>query len=182
MNGNNYMNLSEQTNKIAQNIKLIIFDVDGVLTDGGLYFSDEGIEFKRFNSLDGLGIKLIKDFAINPAVITARTSKTVKHRMKNLGITHFYQGQENKMTAFNDLLAKLNLDKSQVAYMGDDVIDLPVMKKAGLAITVANAHELVKQNAHIITQKIGGNGAVREVCDLLLKAQGKFEIAMQPYL
>lgn len=182
LNGSNYMNLSKKILESAKNIKLIIFDVDGVLTDGGLYFSNEGVEFKRFNSLDGLGIKLIKDFDIEPAVITARTSKTVEYRMKNLGITHFYQGQEDKTRAFNALLTKLSLDKNQVAYMGDDVIDLPVMRKAGLAITVANAHELVKQNAHFITHKTGGNGAVREVCDLLLKAQGKFDTAMRAYL
>ncbi len=166
----------------AKKIKLIIFDVDGVLTDGGLYFSDDGQEFKRFNSLDGLGIKILKDNGIEPAIITARNSKTVEHRMKNLGIKHFYQGQNDKLVAFNDLLNKLKLNADQVAYMGDDVIDLPVMTKVGLPISVANAHELVKEHSCIITDKIGGHGAVREVCDFILKAQDKFDEAMKTYL
>lgn len=173
------MNITEA---LAQKIKLIIFDVDGVLTDGGLYFSDEGVEFKRFNSLDGLGIKILKDNGIEPAVITARSSKTVEHRMQNLGIEHYYQGQDDKAVAFTRLLNTLSLNAAEVAYVGDDIIDLPVMSKVGLAIAVSNAHDLVKENAHLVTTKAGGNGAVREVCDFLLKAQGKFELAMQPYL
>ncbi|CAB5500842.1 3-deoxy-D-manno-octulosonate 8-phosphate phosphatase [Bathymodiolus thermophilus thioautotrophic gill symbiont] len=168
--------------KLAKKIKLIIFDVDGVLTDGGLYFTDEGTEFKRFNSLDGHGIKLLKENGIEPAVISARNSKSVNHRMKNLGVKHFYQGQSNKVVAFNELLEKLHISADEVAYMGDDVIDLPVMTKVGFAIAVANAHDLVKQNANLITQKNGGQGAVREVCDFILKAQGKFDKAMAPYL
>jgi 3-deoxy-D-manno-octulosonate 8-phosphate phosphatase (KDO 8-P phosphatase) len=141
---------------LAKKIKLIIFDVDGVLTDGGLYFTDDGTEFKRFNSLDGHGIKLLKENGIEPAVISARNSKSVNHRMQNLGVKHFYQGQSNKVIAFNALLEKLHINADEVAYMGDDVIDLPVMTKVGFAIAVANAHDLVKQNAHLVTQKIGG--------------------------
>ncbi len=166
----------------AKEIKLIIFDVDGVLTDGGLYFSDEGLEFKRFNSLDGLGIKLLKQNGVEPAIITARNSQNVAHRMKNLGIEHFYQGQDNKLVAFEDLLNKLSLSSNQVAYMGDDVIDLPVMKKIGLPIAVANAHELVKDNSCIVTDKNGGHGAVREACDFILKAQDNYDQAMSAYL
>ncbi|QKQ24546.1 3-deoxy-manno-octulosonate-8-phosphatase KdsC [Candidatus Ruthia endofausta] len=166
----------------AEHIKLIIFDVDGVLTDGGLYFSDEGIELKRFNSFDGLGIKLLKQNGIEVAVISARNSKNVAHRMKNLGIEHFYQGQDDKVVAFNNLIKKLSLQTEQVAYMGDDIIDLPVMRKVNLPIAVANAHELVKENACFVTEKIGGYGAVREVCDLLLKAQNTFNKAMEKYL
>ncbi|BBB23338.1 3-deoxy-D-manno-octulosonate 8-phosphate phosphatase [Abyssogena phaseoliformis symbiont OG214] len=166
----------------AENIKLIIFDADGVLTDGGLYFSDEGTELKRFNSLDGLGIKLLKQNGIEVAVISARNSKNVAHRMRNLGIEHFYQGQDDKVIAFNNLIKKLSLQAEQVAYMGDDIIDLPVMIKVGLPIAVANAHELVKENAYFVTEKIGGHGAVREVCDLLLKAQNTFNKAMEKYL
>ncbi len=166
----------------AKEIKLIIFDVDGVLTDGGLYFSDEGMEFKRFHSLDGHGIKMIKDFGIEPAVITARNSNNVAHRMKNLGIDYFYQGQSDKVVAYNDLMAKLSLEPKQIAYMGDDVIDLPVMNKVGLPIAVANAHDLVKEKSCIITESSGGNGAVREACDFLLKAQDKYDEAMSIYL
>ena len=166
----------------AKNIKLIIFDVDGVLTDGGLYFSDEGIELKRFNSLDGLGIKLLKQNGVEPAVISARDTPNVAHRMKNLGIEHFYQGQNDKLIAFNELLEKLSLNSDQVAYVGDDVIDLPVMRNVGLAIAVANAHELVKDNACLITDKKGGHGAVREACDFILKAQDSYDSAMSVYL
>lgn len=166
----------------AQKIKLIIFDVDGVLTDGGLYFSDEGMEFKRFNSLDGHGIKMLKEFGIEPAIITARESGNVKHRMNNLGIEHYYQGQSNKVLAFEDLLNKLGLEASEVAYMGDDVIDLPVMLKVGLPIAPNNAHELVKEKSALVTSKTGGYGAVREACDFLLKAQDKYDQAMSVYL
>jgi 3-deoxy-D-manno-octulosonate 8-phosphate phosphatase (KDO 8-P phosphatase) len=170
------------TTELANKIQLIIFDVDGVLTDGGLYFTEDGAEFKRFNSLDGHGIKMLKDNGVEVAVITARDSKAVAYRMKNLGITHFYQGQSDKVVAFSDLLQKLNLSADEVAYVGDDVIDLPVMTKVGFAIAVANAHDTVKQYANLITEKSGGHGAVREVCDFILKAQGKFDDAMKLYL
>ncbi|CAC9576888.1 3-deoxy-D-manno-octulosonate 8-phosphate phosphatase (EC [uncultured Gammaproteobacteria bacterium] len=170
------------TTELANKIQLIIFDVDGVLTDGGLYFTEDGAEFKRFNSLDGHGIKMLKDNGVEVAVITARDSKTVAYRMKNLGIAHFYQGQSDKVVAFSDLLQKLNLSADEVAYVGDDVIDLPVMTKVGFAIAVANAHDTVKQYANLITEKSGGHGAVREVCDFILKAQGKFDDAMKLYL
>ncbi len=170
------------TDKLAKKIKLIIFDVDGVLTDGGLYFTEDGTEFKRFNALDGHGIKMLKDNGVEPAVISARASNAVKHRMENLGIVHFYQGQADKVVAFNDLLQKLNLSATEVAYVGDDVIDLPVMTKVGFAVAVANAHDLVKQHADLTTEKLGGNGAVREICDFILKAQGNFDQAMAKYL
>ncbi len=169
------------TDKIKK-IKLIIFDVDGVLTDGGLYFTAEGTEIKRFNSLDGHGIKMLQDNGIEVAVITARDSETVAHRMKNLGVTHFYQGQADKVVAFSDLLQKLNLEADATAYVGDDVIDLPVMTKVGFSVAVANAHDMVKQHANLTTQKSGGHGAVREVCDLILKAQDKLDHAMRAYL
>lgn len=173
--------MTEMTEQ-AKKIKLIIFDVDGVLTDGGLYFTAEGTEIKRFNSLDGHGIKMLKDNNVEVAVITARDSKTVAHQMKNLDITYFYQGQSNKLIAFNKLLQKLNLSADEVAYVGDDVIDLPVMTKVGFAVAVANAHELVKQRSDFITENTGGHGAIREVCDFILKAQGKFDDAMKPFL
>ena len=168
--------------ELANKIQLVIFDVDGVLTDGGLYFTEDGAELKRFNSLDGHGIKMLKDNGVEVAVITARDSKAVAYRMKNLGIAHLYQGQADKVVAFNDLLQKLNLSADSVAYVGDDVIDLPVMTKVGFAIAVANAHDTVKQYANLITEKSGGHGAVREVCDFILKAQGKFDDAMKLYL
>jgi 3-deoxy-D-manno-octulosonate 8-phosphate phosphatase (KDO 8-P phosphatase) len=166
----------------ASQVRLIIFDVDGVLTDGGIYFSDEGLELKRFNSLDGHGIKMIQDFGIEPAVISARSTKSVEYRMANLGVKHFYQGQDNKLIAYNELVEKLCLESNQVAYMGDDVIDLPVMLKVGLPIAVANAHDLVKENSILVTKKSGGSGAVREVCDMLLKSQNNYEKAIERYM
>ncbi len=176
------MNLLNKAYLRAKKIKLIIFDVDGVLTDGGLFFSDEGIELKRFNSLDGLGIKLLNEYGVEPAIISARNSPNVAHRMSNLKIEHFYQGQSDKLIAYNELLVKLSLSADQVAYVGDDIIDLPVMRQVGLPIAVANAHDLVKENACIITDKKGGHGAVREVCDFILKAQDNYETAMAKYL
>ncbi len=176
------MQLSNKFYLKAKNIKLIIFDVDGVLTDGGLYFSDKGIELKRFNSLDGLGIKLLKQNGIEPAIISARSSKNVMYRMQDLDIKHFYQGEDNKIVAFNNLIKKLSLKNEQVAYIGDDIIDLPVMRKIGLPIAVSNAHELIKENAYFVTEKIGGHGAVREVCDLLLKSQNTYNKTMNKYL
>jgi 3-deoxy-D-manno-octulosonate 8-phosphate phosphatase (KDO 8-P phosphatase) len=135
------------TAELANKIQLIIFDVDGVLTDGGLYFTEDGAELKRFNSLDGHGIKMLKDNGVEVAVITARDSKAVAYRMKNLGIAHLYQGQSDKVVAFSDLLKTLNLSADEVAYVGDDVIDLPVMTKVGFSIAVANAHDTVTLNA-----------------------------------
>lgn len=166
----------------AKQIKLIIFDVDGVLTDGGIYISDDGSEFKRFNSLDGHGIKMLTEFNIEPAIISARSSKSVEHRMLKLGVKHIYQDQNNKLVAYNKLLKNLSLKPEQIAYMGDDVIDLPVMSKIGLPVAVSNAHELVKERACIVTSNAGGNGAVREVCDLLLKSQNLYDKAINRYL
>ena len=165
----------------AEKIKLVIFDVDGVLTDGGLYFFDNGLELKRFNALDGLGIKIIKKYGIEPAIITSGDSMSVDRRVQDLGILHYYKGENNKLIAFNNLLKNLAIEPYQAAYVGDDIIDLLAMKKAGLKIAVANAHELVKKCAHIVTTKTGGNGAVREVCDFLLKAQNKYDKAMSFY-
>jgi 3-deoxy-D-manno-octulosonate 8-phosphate phosphatase (KDO 8-P phosphatase) len=166
----------------AKSVKLLILDVDGVLTDGGLYFDDNGGEFKRFNALDGHGIKMLLDSGIEVAIISARYAKCVAHRMDGLGVKHYYQGQSNKVIAYEELLTKLDLQPNQVAYVGDDVIDLPVMSKVALPIAVANAHPFVKEHAVLTTQNRGGNGAVREVCDLLLTAQNKYDDLMAAYI
>ena len=166
----------------AKKIKLLICDVDGVLTDGGLYFNDKGEEMKRFHSLDGHGLKMLQDGGIEVAIITARQSELIKHRMKNLGIKQVFQGQKDKTKALEILKKELNLDNEQIAYVGDDVIDLPVMTQIGLAIAVENAHDEVKHYADFITKKTGGNGAVREVCDYLLKVQKKYDALMQQYI
>ncbi|WP_137936660.1 3-deoxy-manno-octulosonate-8-phosphatase KdsC [Chitinivorax sp. B] len=166
----------------AVSIRLMIFDVDGVLTDGKLYLSDSGEEIKAFNTLDGHGMKMLRLSGVELAIITGRTSNLVALRARNLGITHLYQGVENKLDAFHDLLGKLGLQAEQTAYMGDDVIDLPVMRRSGLAFTVPAAPTFVKRHAHYVTENKGGEGAVREVCELLMQAQGTLDEQLAPYL
>ena len=166
----------------AKKIKLAIFDVDGVMTDGSLYLADDGQEFKAFNSLDGHGMKMLKRSGVELAIITGRSSQLVALRAINLGVTHLYQGSEDKLTAFLELLEKTGHDPAECAYMGDDVVDLPVMRRCGLAVCVPAAPTLVKQHSHYITQLPGGGGAVRELCELIMQAQGTFEMQLAPYL
>jgi 3-deoxy-D-manno-octulosonate 8-phosphate phosphatase (KDO 8-P phosphatase) len=166
----------------AKKIKLAIFDVDGVMTDGSLYLADDGQEFKAFNSLDGHGMKMLNRSGVELAIITGRNSQLVALRAINLGVTHLYQGSEDKLTAFLDVLEKSGFDPAECAYMGDDVVDLPVMRRCGLAVCVPAAPALVKQHSHYITQLPGGGGAVRELCELIMQAQGTFETQMAPYL
>ena len=161
--------------KKATKIKLLICDVDGVMTDGRLFFGDNGLEYKAFHARDGLGIIMLQRSGIPLAVITARTSDVVLHRMKNLKIDLVFQGRHDKIEVFQQLCQELQLDKSQIAYVGDDWVDLPVMKAVGLSIAVADAHERVKQQADWITTHRGGQGAVRDVCELLMDAQGTLE-------
>lgn len=169
------------TNRI-HSIRLIAFDVDGILTDGGLYLSDSGEEFKRFNSLDGHGLKMLKASGVELAIITGRTSRCVEMRAKNLGIAHLYQGVEKKWDAMQDLLGKLGLAPEAAAFMGDDVVDLPAMRRVGLALTVPNAPPAVHEHAHYTTKNAGGNGAAREVCELIMSAQGTLSAQLAPYL
>ncbi len=166
----------------AKSIRLIAFDVDGIMTDGGLYLSDSGDEFKRFNSLDGHGLKMLKASGVELAIITGRTSRCVELRAKNLGITHLFQGVENKLATMQALLAKLGLGFDAAAYMGDDVVDLPVMRRAALAFTVPEAPQLVRDQAHYVSQRNGGHGAVREVCEVLMSAQGALDAQLACYL
>jgi 3-deoxy-D-manno-octulosonate 8-phosphate phosphatase (KDO 8-P phosphatase) len=165
-----------------QAIRLIAFDVDGILTDGGLYLTDSGEEFKRFNSLDGHGLKMLKASGVELAIITGRTSRCVELRAKNLGITRLYQGVEDKWGTMQTLLAELNLAAEAAAYMGDDVVDLPVMRRMGLSISVPNAPQVVRDHAHYLTQREGGCGAVREACELIMSAQGTLDAQLAPYL
>jgi 3-deoxy-D-manno-octulosonate 8-phosphate phosphatase (KDO 8-P phosphatase) len=166
----------------AAQIKLVIFDVDGVLTDGSLFLGDDGLEYKAFNSHDGHGMKMLQQSGVDIAIITGRTSKVVEIRMASLGINHVYQGQLDKNVAYNDILEKLSVSSDEIAYVGDDVVDLPVMTKVGLAIAVENAHSMVKQHAHWTTPRAGGRGAARDVCELLMEAQGKLHDKLQSYL
>ncbi len=166
----------------AKDIELVIFDVDGVMTDGGLFFGDDGQEYKAFNSLDGHGIRMLIDGGIMPAVITGRKSNVVEHRMKDLGVELIYQGYRDKTPAFEALLEEVDVSIDNVAYVGDDVVDLPVMSRVGLAIAVQNAHPFVKQHAHWITARSGGYGAARDVCELLLEARGMLAGMLESYL
>jgi 3-deoxy-D-manno-octulosonate 8-phosphate phosphatase (KDO 8-P phosphatase) len=166
----------------AANIRLVIFDVDGVLTDGSLFFGDDGQEYKAFNSRDGHGMKMLRSQGVEIAIITGRRSQVVEHRMKNLGVQHVFQGQLDKLPAFEQLLRTLQLEAGQIAYVGDDVVDLPVMNRVGLAIAVQDAHPLVRRHAHWQTPHRGGHGAARDVCEMILEAQGKLDGLMAKYL
>jgi 3-deoxy-D-manno-octulosonate 8-phosphate phosphatase (KDO 8-P phosphatase) len=166
----------------AADIKLVILDVDGVLTDGRLILGDDGQEYKAFNTKDGHGMKMLRSTGVEIGIITGRTSNVVALRMEGLGIEHLYQGQQDKLPAYEELKAKLGLKDEQVAYMGDDVVDLPIMCRVGLAVTVADAHQMAKQHAHWQTENKGGRGAVRELCDLILEAQGNLESLMERYV
>lgn len=166
----------------AAQIKLLIFDVDGVLTDGSLFLGDDGLEYKAFNSRDGHGMKMLQQTGVTIGIITGRTSKVVEYRMASLGVEHVYQGQHDKLQAFEDILKRMDLQPEQVAYVGDDVVDLPVMLRCGLAIAVRDAHPLVLKHAHWQTHQCGGRGAGRDVCELLMEAHGTLEQMMSHYL
>jgi 3-deoxy-D-manno-octulosonate 8-phosphate phosphatase (KDO 8-P phosphatase) len=166
----------------AAAIKLVAFDIDGVMTDGGLHYTDDGGELKTFNVQDGLGIKLLQRAGFEVAIVTGRTSGVVAARAADLEIAHVYQGVGNKHQAVAGLLAKLQLNWQDCAFMGDDLIDLPVMLHCGLAIAPANARPVVRERAHVITEAGGGQGAVREAIELILDAQGKLEAVFAPYL
>lgn len=168
--------------KRAAAVRLLVLDVDGVLTDGRLYFDNSGVETKAFNTRDGLGIKALQQSGIEVAVITGRESEIVSQRMSQLKIEHVYQGREDKLNAFRQLLEVTGFEASEVCFAGDDWIDLPVLLRAGLAVTVADADEHVKQHVHWITQRKGGEGAVREICNLLLSAQGKDRAILDEFL
>jgi 3-deoxy-D-manno-octulosonate 8-phosphate phosphatase (KDO 8-P phosphatase) len=166
----------------AAQIKLVIFDVDGVLTDGRLFYTDDGTELKTFHSRDGHGMKMLQQSGVPIAIITARTSTLVEHRMANLGIKHVFQGQKEKLPAFEKLIDQLGVTADEVAYVGDDVVDLPIMTRVGLAVAVADAHHLVLQHAHWHTPHSGGQGAARDLCELIMEAQGTLDGLMQHYL
>jgi len=165
----------------AQGVRVAFFDVDGVLTDGGVYLSDEGETLKRFHILDGLGLKLLQKAGITPAVITGRDSKPLRRRLGALGITEVHYGTEDKLPAAEKTLAALGLGWSQAAGIGDDWPDLPVLHRCAFAAAPANAHVEVKAAAHYVTQATGGHGAAREFCDLLLMAAGRYGQLLETY-
>jgi 3-deoxy-D-manno-octulosonate 8-phosphate phosphatase (KDO 8-P phosphatase) len=163
-------------------LRLMAFDVDGVLTDGRLWYAADGSELKSFNAHDGHGIKMLRDGGIKVAIITSRRSPVVEQRARELGIHYCFQGVPAKLSTFNDLLAELNLVADQAGYMGDDLLDLPVLIRAGFSASVPDAPAAVRSRVHHITRKPGGGGAVREVCELILNAQGKLDGMIAEYL
>ncbi|MFT3813172.1 MAG: HAD hydrolase family protein [Acidovorax sp.] len=165
----------------AQPVRVAFFDVDGVLTDGGLYFSEHGETLKRFHTLDGHGLKLLQKAGITPAVVTGRDAPALRLRLKALGIVHARYGTEDKRPAAEAILAELGLDWSQAAAMGDDWPDLPVMRRSSIAAAPANAQAEARAAAHLVTQARGGDGAVREFCDLLLVASGRYAALLAEY-
>lgn len=159
----------------ARQVQLFLLDVDGVLTDGQLIYASDGTESKCFHTQDGLGLRLLQDSGVEVGIITARTSPMVERRARDLGLTHLFQGTHDKRTAYEDILKQTGLRPPQTAYMGDDLMDLPILRRAGLAAAPANAVAEIRQRVHYVTDRSGGQGAVREVCDLIMEAQGHLE-------
>jgi 3-deoxy-D-manno-octulosonate 8-phosphate phosphatase (KDO 8-P phosphatase) len=174
--------LSVRITEKARQIRLLALDVDGVLTDGRLYFTEDGQEIKTFDTQDGHGIKLLQNAGVACAIITGRTTNLVERRARNLGITLLLQGREDKLVALRELSVQLAIPLEEMAYVGDDWPDLPAIRAAGLGVAVANAHREVRRYADFVSLASGGRGAVREVCDLILEAQGRYDEALAPYL
>lgn len=166
----------------AHRIRLAIFDVDGVLTDGTLYLSERGEEMKAFNILDGLGLKMLSASGIVTALLSGRKSKMVALRAKEIGISHLLQGSGDKLESYHRLLRKLDLAEEETSFMGDDLPDLPVLRRCGLAFSVPDAPEIVRSHAHYVTRAPGGKGAAREACEFLMRARGTLEDQMRRYL
>ena len=169
------------TNKAAR-LVLMGFDVDGVLTDGSLYFSSLGDEIKAFSSLDGHGLKMLQRAGVEVAIISGRSSRALELRAGNLGIDELHMGVEDKRAVLKQLAAQRGIELAQTGYMGDDVVDLPVLRACGFSATVADAHGEVLARVDYVATRVGGHGAAREVCDLILRAQGKWDAAMAGYL
>ncbi|MDE1233835.1 3-deoxy-manno-octulosonate-8-phosphatase KdsC [Vibrio aestuarianus] len=171
-----YGTISQDILNIAKQIKLLICDVDGVFSDGLVYMGNQGEELKTFHTRDGYGVKSLMNAGIEIAIITGRQSQIVENRMTALGIKLIYQGQDDKVKAYQDICQKLNISPEYTGYIGDDLIDWPVMEKVALKVCVADGHPLLLQKANYITTIKGGHGAVREVCDLILQARNELEV------
>ena len=166
----------------ARRVKLMAFDVDGVLTDGSLIYSDEGIELKAFNTLDGLGLKLLQQAGVSVAIITGRRAPCVELRAQDLAIPYLFQGVHDKLEVMRTLLDEVGLGLSEAGYMGDDLVDLPVMTACAFSATPSDGQAIVRQHARLTTTRGGGRGAVREACDFILAAQDKLAAAWAPFL
>ena len=171
--------MSDSFKRRAVSVRLVIFDVDGVLTDGRLYFDDEGRGGPAFNVKDGHGISLLLHYGVQVAVLSGRRSAAVARRMEELGVEHVYQGERDKGAAFQRLLEACGVEAGQSAYMGDDLPDIAPMRRAGLACAVADAHPEVIKRAHWVARADGGRGAARELCDALIKEQGRWEEVLE---
>jgi 3-deoxy-D-manno-octulosonate 8-phosphate phosphatase (KDO 8-P phosphatase) len=173
---------TEDTLRRAARVRLMIFDVDGVLTDGSLHYGEDGESMKSFNVHDGLGIKLLQESGVQTAIISARRSPIVARRAADLGIHHVHQGGHDKLTPFRALLETTGLSAEQCGFIGDDVVDLPILARVGFAVSVPNGRDEVRNRAHHVTAAAGGRGAVREVCELLLRAQGNYDGVLAQFL
>ena len=173
--------MNDDVLKKASKIKALVLDVDGVMTDGSLTFDENGTEYKTFNAKDGQGIVMLNKTGFITAIITARQNGTVRHRFNNLGMTKLVEGCKNKIAALKDLMAEYNLNFDEIAYMGDDLPDICVLKTVGLACAPADAVCEVLETAEFICKKNGGRGAVREMCDFILKSTGKYELMMEKF-
>ncbi|MCL4490932.1 MAG: 3-deoxy-manno-octulosonate-8-phosphatase KdsC [Nitrospirae bacterium] len=171
----------KQIEQIAKGIKLLALDVDGVLTDGGITLDNDGNELKTFHVRDGHGIKMLQKAGLQVALITGRDSKVVDRRARELGIKEVYQKCHDKRIAYKHLIEKLGVSDEEVAYIGDDIVDIPLFRKVGLAVAVADATDETKDEAMLVTKSRGGRGAVREICDLILKANGKWKVLTDEY-
>lgn len=174
--------VSSATLERARRVRLMIFDVDGVLTDGRLWYGPAGEALKAFHTLDGHGIKMLAQSGVAPGILSGRRSQAVAQRAAELGIEHVLQGIEDKRTAYAALLAQLGMQAEQTGYVGDDVVDLPVLVRCGFACAPREAPQAVRQRAHYVCESPAGSGAVREICELLMRAQGTLEAALARYL
>lgn len=168
--------------KKASQIKMLVMDVDGVLSDGKIIYDANGVETKNFHVQDGFGIELLHKAGLKTAIITGRASPIVEKRAKELKITHFLQGRPDKLEALNEILAKLDISLAECAYIGDDWVDIKAIQSVGFAVAVANAHSEVIKRVDMVTTRKGGEGAVRELCDIILKARGDYETALADYI
>jgi len=171
----------EKQREMISKIKVLILDVDGVMTDGSVIINDLGNETKHFDVKDGHGIKLLMRYGIDVVFLTGRTSQVVEHRARDLGVTEYYQGAINKLETLREILEKRGMPERCVAYVGDDLIDIPVLKRVGFSVAVADACREARETAVYVTTKGGGQGAVREVCEIILKAQGKWDAVAERY-
>jgi 3-deoxy-D-manno-octulosonate 8-phosphate phosphatase (KDO 8-P phosphatase) len=172
----------DDVNARAARVRLMIFDIDGVMTDGSLHYMADGEAIKTFHVHDGLGIKLLQQSGIPTAIITARQSEIIARRAKDLGIEHVMQGVHDKRAGFETLLAKTGVTANTCGFLGDDWIDLPVLTRVGFAASVPNGRAEVRERVHYVTQARGGHGAVRELCELIMRAQDKYEATLAAYL